>query len=57
MVSLLIMIVLGYWLAPFFFIIRGLTMLKSEPEKAKKILIFSALMLLVGVGFCGALLN
>ena len=56
MIILLIIIVISYWLTPLILIIFGLTRLKSKPENAKNILIIAAVMLLVGVGFCGALL-
>lgn len=57
MIILLIIIVIGYWLTPLILIILGLSRLKSKPENAKILLIISALMLLVGVGFCGGLLS
>ena len=57
MILLLIIIVLGYWLTPLILIILGLTRLKSKPENAKNFLIISVVMLVVGAGFCGALLS
>lgn len=57
MILLLIIIVFGYWLTPLVLIILGLTRLKSKPENAKTLLIISAVMLVVGAGFCGVMLS
>ncbi|MBC7641764.1 MAG: hypothetical protein H7174_05410 [Flavobacterium sp.] len=57
MIILLIIIVISYWLTPLILIIFGLTRLKSKPENAKNLLIIAAVMLVVGAGFCGALLS
>lgn len=57
MLLLLILLVVGYWLTPIILVILGLTKIKSKPEMAKKILIISAIMLVVGIGFCGVLLS
>lgn len=57
MILLLIIIVFGYWLTPLILIILGLTRLKSRPENAKTLLVISAVMLIVGAGFCGIILS
>jgi hypothetical protein len=53
----LIGLVLLYWLIPISLLIVGLVRLKSRPENAKKLLIAASILLLVGAGVCGALLN
>jgi hypothetical protein len=44
-------------LIPISLFIVGLVRLKSRPENAKKLLIAAGILLLVGAGVCGALLN
>jgi hypothetical protein len=57
MILLLIIIVIAYWLTPLILIILGITRLKSKPENAKMLFIISAIMLIVGAGFCGIMLS
>lgn len=57
MILLLIVATFVYWLTPLILIILGLSRLKSRPENAKKLLLISAILLTVGLGFCGLLLN
>lgn len=56
-VMLLLGAILWFWLTPIFLIFRGLTNLKSNPEYAKRLLIIAAIMLVVGLGFCGVILS
>lgn len=56
MIILLILAVIGYWTTPLILTIIGLTRLKSRPENAKMLLIIAAVMLVIGVGVCGAIL-
>jgi hypothetical protein len=56
MIYLLIFLVVLYWLIPVILIIVGLVRIRSRPENAKKLLIVAGILLLVGAGFCGALL-
>jgi amino acid transporter len=56
-VYLLILAVVLYWLIPIILIIVGLVRIRSRPENAKKLLIVAGILLLVGAGFCGALLS
>lgn len=53
----LIFLTICYWLIPLVLIVVGLTRLKSRPENAKTLLIIAAVMLIVGLGFCGLILN
>lgn len=53
----LIFLTICYWLTPLVLIIVGLTRLKSKPENAKTLLIIAAIMLVVGIGFCGILMS
>ena len=46
-----------YWLITIIVLITGLVRLKKNPESAKKLLIGSGLMLLVGAGVCGLILG
>lgn len=55
-ILLLVFLTICYWLTPLVLIIVGLTRLKSKPENAKKLLIIAAIMLVVGIGFCGILM-
>ena len=57
MILLLIIAVIAYWLTPIVLLVVGLTRLRSRPENAKKLLIGAAVMLVVGIGFCGMLLK
>jgi hypothetical protein len=52
----LIIITFAYWLTPIILIIKGLSTLKSNPEKAKMLLIIAATMLVIGIGFCGLMM-
>jgi hypothetical protein len=56
-IVLLMGLVLLYWLIPISLLIVGLTRIKSRPDNAKKLLIAASILLLVGAGVCGALLN
>lgn len=53
----LIILILLYWLIPLTLLILGLVRLKSRPENAKKLLIASGILCLIGAGVCGALLR
>lgn len=55
-ILLLIFLTICYWLTPLVLIFVGLTRLKSKPENAKTLLIIAAIMLVVGIGFCGTLM-
>jgi len=46
-----------FWLSTVIILITGLVRLKKNPESAKKLLIGSGVMLLVGAGFCGLILG
>ena len=52
----LLLLLLFYWLTPVVLFFIGLIKLKSKPVLAKKLLIASGIMVLVGAGVCGALL-
>jgi hypothetical protein len=53
----LILLVALYWLLTIILLIIGLWRIRSRPENAKKLLIGSGIMILVGAGICGALIN
>lgn len=55
-ITLLLLGVAAYWITPIVLLIIGLSRLKSKPENAKTLLIISAVMLVVGIGVCGAML-
>ena len=56
MILLLMIALITYWVTPLVLLVIGLTRLRSRPENAKKLLIGAAVMLVVGIGFCGMLL-
>lgn len=56
-ILILIVLTIAYWLTPLILIVIALTRLKSRPENAKVLFIVSAIMLTVGIGFCGFLLT
>ena len=46
-----------FWIINIIVLITGLVRLKKNPESAKKLLIGSGVMLLVGAGVCGLILG
>jgi len=46
-----------FWIINIIVLITGLVRLKKNPESAKKLLIGSGIMLLVGAGVCGLMLG
>ncbi len=54
---LLIFLVVLYWLLTAILLIIGLWRIRSRPDNAKKLLIGSGLLILIGAGICGALIN
>jgi hypothetical protein len=56
-ILVLFLLIFIYWLIPLILIIIGLTRLKSNPKSAKKNLIIAGVMLLIGGGVCGFLMN
>lgn len=56
-ILVLFLLIFIYWLIPLILIIIGLTRLKSNPKSAKTNLIIAGVMLLIGGGVCGFLMN
>lgn len=56
-ITLLLILIFLYWLTPLVLIIVGLVKWRSKPRTAKICLIVAGIMLLVGLGFCGILIN
>ncbi len=56
-VVLLIVAIVMYWLSILVLFIIGLTRLRSRPDNAKKLLILSGILLLIGTGICGLLMR
>lgn len=56
-VAILIGLVIFYWITTIVLFLAGLIMLRSRPEKAKKLLTFSGILFLIGGGICGLLLS
>lgn len=54
---ILFLILISYWLTPIILIIIGFTRLKSNPQSAKSLFIYAGIILTIGIGVCGYLMN